>query len=89
LRKRLFQPLHDSGELQPVLGLDVKRKPIIFKTQATNFEDKPALRFPKHLSENRPGLRPAEQRFPVVDAGADFVPDTLLPPVEIHGVRPP
>jgi hypothetical protein len=77
-RKRLFQPFHDTGKFQPILRLDIKRKPIIFKTQATNLEDKPALRFPKHLSENRSGLRPAEQWFPVVDAGADFVPDTLL-----------
>jgi hypothetical protein len=32
----------------------------------------------EHPVENRPDFRQAEQRFPVVDLGADFVPDTLL-----------
>jgi hypothetical protein len=32
----------------------------------------------KHPVENLPDLGQAEQRFPVVDLSADFVPDTLL-----------
>jgi hypothetical protein len=32
----------------------------------------------EHPGENLPGFRDEEQRFPVVDLGADFVPDTLL-----------
>jgi hypothetical protein len=74
LRKRLLQPLHDSGELQPVLGLDVKRKPVILKAQAANLEDKPLFRLMEHPVENRPDFRPAEQRFPVVAWRAGSIP---------------
>jgi hypothetical protein len=77
LGKRLFQPLHDSGKFQPILRLDVKRKPIILKAQGAYLEDKPMFRLMEHPGENRPDFRPPEQRFPVVDLGADFVPDTL------------
>jgi hypothetical protein len=78
LREGLLQPLHDSGKFQPVLGPDVKRKPVILKTQMANLEDKPKFRLMEHPVEKRPDFRPPEQRFPVVDLGADFVPDTLL-----------
>jgi hypothetical protein len=78
LGKRLLQPLHDSGKLQPILRLDEKRQPIILKTQAANIEDEPKFRLMKHPVENLPDFRLPEQRFPVVDLGADFVPDTLL-----------
>jgi hypothetical protein len=78
LRKRLLQPFHYFGKLQPVFRLDIKRKQIVFKTQSANLEDKPKLRFPKHPFKNRQSPVLPEQRFPVVDLGADFVPDTLL-----------
>jgi hypothetical protein len=78
LREGLLQPLHDSGKFKPVPRLDVKRKPVTLKTQGTNLEDEPMFRFMEHPVENRPDFRPAKQRFPVVDLGADFVPDTLL-----------
>jgi hypothetical protein len=78
LREGLFQPLHDSGKFQSILGLDVKRKHIILKTQMANLKDKPKFRLMEHLVEKRPDFRPPEQRFPVVDLGVDFVPDTLL-----------
>jgi hypothetical protein len=78
LREGLLQPLHYFGEFQPVPGLDVKRKPIILKAQRANLEDKPMFRLTEHPGEKRPDFGPAEQRFPVVDLGADFVPDTLL-----------
>jgi hypothetical protein len=78
LRKRLLQPLHDSGKLKRIPGLDVKREPVILKTQRTNLEDKPKFRLMEHPVEKRPDFGPAEQWFPVVDLGADFAPDTLL-----------
>jgi hypothetical protein len=78
LGKRLLYPLHDSGKLQAVRRPDVKRKPIVLKTQAAKLEDKALFRLMEHPDENRPGLIPSEQRFPVVDLGTDFVPDTLL-----------
>jgi hypothetical protein len=78
LGKRLLHPLHDSGEFKPVLRFDVKRKPIILKTRGANLEDKPLFRLMEHPGENCPDFRPAEQWFPVVDLGANFVPDTLL-----------
>jgi hypothetical protein len=78
LGKRLLQPLHDTGKLKPILGLDVKNKPVIFKAQIADLEDKPMFRLMEHPVENHPDFRPPEQRFPVVDLGADFVPDTLL-----------
>jgi hypothetical protein len=78
LGEGLLHPLHDSGKLQPILRLDIKREPIVFKTQAANLEDKPKFRFMEHPGENRPGLILSEQWFPIVDLGTDFVPDTLL-----------
>jgi hypothetical protein len=77
LREGLFQPLHDSGKFQSILRPDIKREPVTLKTQGANLEDKPMFRLIKHLVEKRPDFGPAEQRFPVVDLGADFVPDTL------------
>jgi hypothetical protein len=74
----LFQPLHDGGKFKPILRLDIKRKPIILKAQMANLKDKPMFRFVEHPGEKRPDFGPAEQRFPVVNLGADFIPDTLL-----------
>jgi hypothetical protein len=78
LREGLLQPLHYIRKFQPVLRLDVKRKQIAFKAQATNLEDKPKLCLMKHPAKNIPDFRLQEQGFPGVDLGADFVPDTLL-----------
>jgi hypothetical protein len=78
LRERLLQPLHDSGKFQPILRPDIKRKPIILKTQAANLEEKPELRVTKHPVKNIPDLTLPKQGFPVVDLGADLVPNTLL-----------
>jgi hypothetical protein len=78
LGKRLLQPLHDSGKFQPVLRLDVNPQLIILKTQAANLKDKPKFRLTEHPVENIPNLLFPEQRFPIVDLGADFVPNTLL-----------
>jgi hypothetical protein len=77
-RKRLLQPLHDSGKFQPVLRPDIKPQLILFKTQAANLKDKPKFGLVKHPVENRPDLTFLEQGFPVVDLGADFIPHTLL-----------
>jgi hypothetical protein len=78
LGKRLLYPLHYLRKLQPVLRPDVKRKPVTFKTQAADLEYKPKFRLMEYPEENVPGFRDEEQRFPVVDLGADFVPNTLL-----------
>jgi hypothetical protein len=78
LREGLLQPLQYVGKFQPILRPDIKRKPIILKTQAANLEDEPKFRLTKHPVEKLPNLTFLEQGFPVVDLGADFVPDTLF-----------
>jgi hypothetical protein len=78
LREGLLHPLHYIRKLQPVCRLDIKREQIALKTPPANLEDKPELRFPKHLVKNLPGRILAKQGFPVVDLGADFVPYTLF-----------
>jgi hypothetical protein len=77
LRECLLQPLHDSGKFKPIFRLDIKRKPVILKARGADLEDKPMFRLMEHPVENHPDFRDAEQWFPVVDLGADFVPDTL------------
>jgi hypothetical protein len=78
LREGLLHPLHYIRKFQPVFRPDIKRKQITLKTQALNLEGKPAFRLKEHLFKNLPGRILAEQGFPVVDLGADFVPNTLL-----------
>jgi hypothetical protein len=78
LREGLLQPLHYFGKLQPVLRPDIKREQIALKTPPPNLEGKPKFRLMEHLFKNLPGRILAEQGFPVVDLGADFVPYTLL-----------
>jgi hypothetical protein len=56
----------------------IKLQQITLKTQALNPEGKPKFRLMEHLAKNLPGLILAEQEFPVVDLGLDFVPHTLL-----------
>jgi hypothetical protein len=57
LRKRLLQPLHDSGKFQPILRLDIKREPVILKTQTANLEDEPKFRLMEYLGKNIPDFR--------------------------------
>jgi hypothetical protein len=57
LGKHLFQPLHDCGQFQPVRRLNVKRQPVIRKTQPANLEDEPKLGFPENPGKQRPGDR--------------------------------
>jgi hypothetical protein len=87
LGEHLFQPLHDSRKFQPVRRFNVKRQPVIRKTQPANLENKPEFRLPEYPGEQYQGFigdRPrsagpqAEQRFPVVDAGMDFVTHPLF-----------
>jgi hypothetical protein len=56
----------------------IKLEQITLKTQALNLEGKPKFRFMEHPLKNLPGLIHAEQQFPVVDLGANFVPHTLF-----------
>jgi hypothetical protein len=78
LGEHLFQPLLDSRKFQPIRRLDIKRQPVIDKTQSPNFEDKPEFRLTEHPGKQRQGFAATEQRFPVVDAGTDFVPHPLF-----------
>jgi hypothetical protein len=78
LREGLLHPLHYFGKLQPVFRLDIKREQIALKAPPLNLEDKPKSRLTEYLLKNLPGRILAEQGFPVVDLGADFVPHTLL-----------
>jgi hypothetical protein len=77
LGEHLFQPLHDLRQFQPLDGLDVKPQPVILKAQAANREPKPEPRLVKHPGKDGQGRTAAEKGFPVVDPGADFVPDML------------
>jgi hypothetical protein len=78
LGEHLLQPLHDSRKFQSVRRLNVKRQPVVYKTQSANLENKPKLGFTKHPGKQRQGLKPPKQRFPIVDAGADFIPHPLF-----------
>jgi hypothetical protein len=74
LGKYLFHPLHNYRQLPPSFRFNIKGQPIIRKTEAPNSEGETAGRFAEHPDKNRPGLTAAEEGFPVVDAGTDFVP---------------
>jgi hypothetical protein len=76
--KGLLQPLHDRRQLKPIRGFDIKRQPVVGKTQPANREGKPAFRLPEYLVKQRQGVTPAEQGFPVVYPGADFVPHPVF-----------
>jgi hypothetical protein len=78
LGEGLLHPLHNLGKLQAIFRLDIKLEQITLITQALNLEDKAKFRLMEHLLKNLPGLILAEQGFPVVDLGVDFVPHTLL-----------
>jgi hypothetical protein len=78
LREGLLHPLHYIRQLQPILRPDIEPEQITFKSQSLNLEGKPEFRFMEHLLKNLPGRILAEQGFPVVDLGVDFVPHTLL-----------
>jgi hypothetical protein len=78
LREGLLHPLHYIRQLQPVLRPDIKPEQITFKTQSPNLKGKPVFRLTEYLFKNLPGRILAEQGFPVVYLGLDFVPHTLL-----------
>jgi hypothetical protein len=77
LRKYLLHPLHNLRKLKPVRRLNVKGKPVILKPQHTNLEDIAFSRLPEDAVEEGESGGPSEQRLPIVDAGTNFVPDTL------------
>jgi hypothetical protein len=70
-------PLHDVRQFQPVLRLDLKRQPVVLKAQVPNREGKAKHCLTEHLREDRRGIGAAEEGFPVVDTGTDFVPYAL------------
>jgi hypothetical protein len=77
LGEYLLHPLHDLRQFQPVLRPDVKGKPVILKLQPPDLEHEPKFRLSKHGGKDGQGLIPAEQGFPVIDTGTDFVPNSL------------
>jgi hypothetical protein len=77
-RKGLFDPLHNGRKLHPVLRFDVKGEPIILKAQGADCEHEPELRLPEHLVKKSQGPGMTEQRFPIVDTGADCIPRVLF-----------
>jgi hypothetical protein len=78
LGEHLLQPLHDHRKFQPVRRFNVKRQPVVRKTESANLENEPQFSFPEHPGKQRQGFKMTEQRFPVVDAGTDFIPYPLF-----------
>jgi hypothetical protein len=78
LRKSLFQPLHNSGKFSSFLRFYVKLKPVFPKKQSANLEIKLKGGLIQHGFKYSYCVGAAEQRFPVVDAGTDFVPYVLF-----------
>jgi hypothetical protein len=75
--EHLFHPLHNSRKLKPVIGLDVKAHPVSLKAEAPDLEGETEHGFPEYPEEEGDGPRAAEERFPVVDAGTNLIPDAL------------
>jgi hypothetical protein len=73
----LFHPFHDVRQFQPLFRLDVKREPVILKMQPANSEDEPAHGLAEDLFEDPQRPAAAEEGFPVIDTGTDFVPHFL------------
>jgi hypothetical protein len=78
LSKYLLQPLHDRRQRQPIRRLNVERQPIVYNMQPANLKGKPKRGLLEHPGKQGHGLTPAEQGFPVVDLGTDFVPHPLF-----------
>jgi hypothetical protein len=78
LGKHLFQPFHDGRKFHAFRRLDIKRKPVIPKTQTPNLENKPHFRLMEDRGKEPQSPRLTEQGFPVVDTGVDFVPYPLF-----------
>jgi hypothetical protein len=72
-----FPVAYDFRQFKPLNRLDVKPRPVILKPQAADREPKPEPRLPEHPGKNGQGRTATEEGFPVVDPGADFVPDIL------------
>jgi hypothetical protein len=77
LGEYLLHPLHDFRQLKPVFRLDIKHKPVLLDPQTANRETKPKHGLLEHPGENGQGFGAAEEGFPVVDTGTDFVPHIL------------
>jgi hypothetical protein len=77
LGKHLLHPLHNSRQLKPVLGLDVKANPVSLNTEAPDLEGEAEHGFPEHPVEKGGAFWLAKEGLPVVDAGAHFIPNTL------------
>jgi hypothetical protein len=78
LREHLFQPFHDIRELKPVRRQKIERQPIIRKPQSPELKLIASFRLPEHPGEQRQGVSPPEQRFPIVNAGTYLVPNALI-----------
>jgi hypothetical protein len=78
LGKYLFQPFHNSRKFQALCRLDIKLKPIIPKTQPPNLENKAHSRLMEDLCKHPQCPMAAEEGFPIVDTGMDFIPYPLF-----------
>jgi hypothetical protein len=74
-RKGLLYPFHNIRQFKPVRGLDIKREQLIREPEPLYLEDEAVCRLIKHPVKKREGPAQAEQRLPVIDRRADFVPD--------------
>jgi hypothetical protein len=76
-RKSLFYPFHNLRQFQPVLGFDKKREQVIHETKLSDLEGEAFFCFIEYRVKKRQGLPEPEQRLPVIDSRADFVPHIL------------
>ena len=77
LGEGLLQPLHNLRQIHPVLRLNVEPKLVGAKIKAPNLESKAESGFLKNPGKESGGLWQAEDALPVVDFGANFIPNAL------------
>jgi hypothetical protein len=73
----LLHLLHNSRKRKPILGLDVKANPVSLNAEASDLEGETEHGFPEHPVEKGDGPGLAEEGLPVVDVGANLIPNAL------------
>ena len=71
----LLHPLHYPWQRQSVIWLDVKTNSVGFNAEAPDLEGEADHSLIEDLEEKNDSPRLTEEGFPVVDAGAHFIPD--------------
>jgi hypothetical protein len=77
LGESLLHPLHDLRQRHPVFRLDIESEPVILDAEAPDLKRETECGFVEDLAEKGGGFGSAEDRFPVIDPGAYFIPDAL------------